>query len=81
MKFNKLAASVAAVSLMTAPAMAQSVQSTAPVAERIGATSEAQAEKLEGNTGILIGVLAASAVIAGIVIISNDDDDDAPTSP
>lgn len=80
MKFNKLAASVAAVSLMTAPAMAQAVQSTAPVAERIGATADTNAEKLEGSSGIIIGVLAAAAVIAGIIIIADDDDDD-PTSP
>lgn len=79
MKFNKLAASVAAVSLMTAPAMAQAVQSTAPVAERIGATADADAEKLGGSSGIIIGVLAAAAVIAGIIIIADDDDD--PTSP
>lgn len=79
MKFNKLAAAVATVSLVTAPAMAQSVQSTAPVAERIGATADAEAEKLEGSSGILIGVLAAAAVIAGIIIIADDDDD--PTSP
>lgn len=75
MKLNKLAAAVAAVSLVTAPAMAQSVQSTAPVAERIGATADTEAEKLEGSSGILIGVLAAAAVIAGIIIIADDDDD------
>lgn len=79
MKFNKLAASVAALSLMTAPAMAQAVQSTAPVAERIGATADSEAENIGGSSGILIGVLAAAAVIAGIIIIADDDDD--PTSP
>ncbi|MEW4467216.1 hypothetical protein AB1K62_05220 [Parasphingorhabdus sp. JC815] len=80
MNLKKLAASVAAVSLATAPAMAQSVQSTAPVAERIGATTDAKSQKLQGSTGIIVGVLAAAAVIAGIIIIA-DDDDDAPTSP
>mgnify|MGYP003118883617 FL=1 len=79
MKFNKMAASVAALSLMTAPAMAQAVQSKAPVAQRIGAAADSEAEKLEGSSGIIIGVLAAAAVIAGIIIIADDDDD--PTSP
>ncbi|MEH6757701.1 MAG: hypothetical protein V7676_09320 [Parasphingorhabdus sp.] len=79
MKFNKLAASVAALSLITVPAMAQSVQSTAPVAKRIGASTDAKAEKLAGgSSGIIIGVLAAAAVIAGIIVIADDDD---PTSP
>lgn len=79
MNLKKLAASVAAITLVTAPAMAQAVQSTAPVAQRIGASTD-NAEKLEGSTGIIVGVLAAAAVIAGIIIIA-DDDDDAPTSP
>ena len=80
MNLKKLAATVAAVTLVTAPAMAQAVQSKAPVAKRIGATTNAKAEKLEGSSGIIVGVLAAAAVIAGIIIIANDDDD-APTSP
>lgn len=80
MNLKKLAASVAAITLVTAPAMAQAVQSTAPVAQRIGASADAKAEKLEGSTGIIVGVLAAAAVIGGIIIIA-DDDDDAPTSP
>ncbi|HEY9091643.1 hypothetical protein [Parasphingorhabdus sp.] len=80
MKLNKLAASVAALSLVTVPAIAQAAQSAAPVAQRIGASADAKAEKLEGSTGIIVGVLAAAAVIAGIIIIA-DDDDDSPTSP
>jgi len=81
MNLKKLAASVAVVSLMTTPAMAQAVQSAAPVAERIGATADTKAENLEGNGGIIVGVLAAAAVIAGIIIIADDDDDDEPASP
>ncbi len=77
MKFNKLAAAVAAVSLAVAPVAVQAADSVAPAVERIGAT-EAEAEKLEGGSGILIAVLAAAAVIAGIIIIADDDD---PTSP
>lgn len=77
MKFTKLAAAVAAASLVTAPVAAQAVQSVSPAVERVGAT-EADAEQLEGTSGILIAVLAAAAVIAGIIIIADDDD---PTSP
>jgi hypothetical protein len=77
MKFGKLAASFAALSLIAAPVAAQAVNSVAPAVERIGATSSSS-EKLEGNSGILIGILAAAAVIAGIIIIADDDD---PTSP
>ena len=77
MKLHKIAALVAATSLATAPAIAQSAN--APVAQRIGAITNAKAEKLQGSNGILIGVLAAAAVIAGIIIIA--DGDDSPTSP
>ncbi|MEH6790770.1 hypothetical protein [Parasphingorhabdus sp.] len=77
MKFGKLAAGIAAVSLVAAPVAAQATGSLAPAVERVGAAS-ASSEKLEGGNGILIGVLAAAAVIAGIIIIADDDD---PTSP
>tara|TARA_R110000824_G_scaffold95771_4_gene230050 strand:+ start:449 stop:682 length:234 start_codon:yes stop_codon:yes gene_type:complete len=77
MKFGKLAAGFAAVSLAAAPVAAQAANSAAPAVERIAATSTAS-ENLEGENGILIAVLAAAAVIAGIIIIADDDD---PTSP
>lgn len=77
MKFGKLAAGAAALSLVTTPIAAQSVSSLAPVVERVNATSPAS-ERLEGGNGILIAILAAAAVIAGIIIIADDDD---PTSP
>jgi len=79
MKFSKLAAIVAALSLSTAPLMAQAVKSVTSSVERVGAAKEADAEKLEGSTGIIIAVLAAAAVIAGIIIIADGDDE--PTSP
>ncbi|WP_417590737.1 hypothetical protein [Parasphingorhabdus sp.] len=78
MNFGKLAAGVAAVSLIAAPVAAQAANSVAPAVERIGGVSSSE-EKLEGSNGILIAVLAAAAVIAGIIIIADDDDD--PTSP
>ena len=77
MKFGKLAAGIAAVSLVAAPVAAQVAGSTAPAVERLGAKSTSE-EKLEGQNGILIALLAAAAVIAGIIIIADDDD---PTSP
>ena len=79
MKLGKLAAAIAAVSLTTAPVMAQATNTATPAkVERVG-TSKADEAKLEGSNGILIAVLAAAAVIAGIIIIADDDDD--PTSP
>ncbi|MEQ8744382.1 hypothetical protein [Parasphingorhabdus sp.] len=77
MKFGKLAAAVAAVSLVAAPVAAQAVNSSASAAQRVGAISPFD-EKLEGENGILIALLAAAAVIAGIIIIAGDND---PTSP
>jgi hypothetical protein len=76
MKFGKLAAGVAAISLVAAPVAAQSANSPAPAVERIGANSSSS-EKLEGENGILIAIPAA-AVIAGIIIIADDNE---PTSP
>ena len=77
MKFGKLAAGFAALSLVAAPVAAQSANSVAPAVERVGAKSSTS-DKLEGENGILIALLAAAAVIAGIIIIADDDD---PTSP
>ncbi|MEH6827565.1 hypothetical protein [Parasphingorhabdus sp.] len=77
MKFGKLAAGVAAISLVAAPVAAQSANSSAPAVERIGVSSSSS-EKLEGENGILIAILAAAAVIAGIIIIADDNE---PTSP
>lgn len=77
MNFGKLAAGIAAVSLIAAPVAAQAVNSVAPAVERVGGTSSSS-EKLEGGNGILIAILAAAAVVAGIIIIADDND---PTSP
>ena len=75
MKLGKISAAVAALSLTTAPVLAQS--NSAQTADRTSAAT-AEGEKLEGENGILIALLAAAAVIAGIIIIADDDD---PTSP
>ena len=53
----------------------------APAIER-DAAAVASAENLEGENGILIAVLAAAAIIAGIILIEEGEDDlDLPTSP
>ena len=77
MKFGKLAAGMAALTLVAAPVAAQASDRVAPAVDRVAATSSSS-EKLEGENGILIAVLAAAAVIAGIIIIADDDN---PTSP
>ncbi len=82
MKFGKLAACIAATSLIAAPALAQSQQSVSKSAvskvERVAATSEGDS-KLEGENGILIGILASAAIIGGFFLIAETTDN--PTSP
>jgi|TARA_R100001244_G_scaffold86820_3_gene66315 hypothetical protein len=82
MKFGKLAACIAATSLIASPALAQSQQTAAkPVAsqvKRVAAQSEASS-KLEGENGVLIGLLASVAVIGGFFLIAEVSD--SPSSP
>ena len=61
MKIRNLAMATAAVSLAASPAIAEAAfeRSVAPV--------QGESE-LEGENGILIAILAAAAVIAGIII-------------
>ena len=70
MKLRNLALATAAATFVAAPVVAQASleRTTAPI----------EGENLEGENGILIAVLAAAAVIAGIIIIADDND---PTSP
>ena len=74
MKFRNVALATAAVSLAASPAIAEAAfdRSTAPV--------EGESE-LEGGSGILIAILAAAAIIAGIIIAADDGGEDIPTSP
>jgi hypothetical protein len=58
--------------------LAQASQPVSSVA-RTSATVESEND-LEGGSGIIIAILAAAAVIAGIVIAA-DGSDDTPTSP
>jgi|GEM_PF-794218 len=82
MKFGKLAACIAATSLIASPALAQSQQSAgksvASQVKRVAATS-ADASKLEGENSVLLGLLASVAVIGGFFLIAEVSD--SPASP
>ena len=72
MKIRTLPAAAAVLSLATAPAIAEVSLDRAP------APVEGESQ-LQGGSGLLIAVLAAAAVIAGIVIAADGDAD--PVSP
>lgn len=67
-----LTAGAAASMLVASPVIAQAQ------ADRASAPVDGF-EQLEGENGILIALLAAAAVIAGIIIIADGDNE--PTSP
>ena len=72
MKIRTIAATAAVLSLATAPAIAE------VSLDRTSAPVEGESE-FGQSSGLLLAVLAAAAVIAGIVIASDGDDD--PVSP
>ncbi len=79
MRFGKIGmAAAAAASLVSAPVLAQAVQPVSSVA-RTSATVENDSD-LEGGSGIILAILAAAAVIAGIIIAA-DGSENTPTSP
>lgn len=79
MRFGKLGmAAVAAASLVSAPVMAQAVESVSQPVRTSAQTADES--DLEGGSGIIIAILAAAAVIAGIIIAA-DGSEDTPTSP
>lgn len=82
MRFKTLTA-LAALSLSTAPVLAQS-QAVAPVSsasvERVSATQE-QANNLGGGSDTIIAVLAAAIAATFITLTVINDDDDDPVSP
>lgn len=73
MKFRNVVAATAALSLAATPAIAEAAF------DRAAAPVEGESE-LEGGSGIILAILAAAAVIAGIIIAA-DGDDDGPVSP
>ena len=76
MKIRTILAATAAVSLAASPAIAQADRAVAPVSGESALGGEGD------STGIILALLAAAAVIAGIVIaVDNEDDDIDPVSP
>ncbi|MGB7408382.1 MAG: hypothetical protein WA908_07740 [Pontixanthobacter sp.] len=74
MKFRTLLVATAAVSMAASPAIAQADRAVAPVSGESALGGDGD------GTGIILALLAAAAVIAGIVI-AVDNDDDTPESP
>ena len=77
MRFGKILAAAAALSLTASPVLAQSASSLSLSGARVGASME-EGNELEG--GFIIPLLAVAAVILAVVVIA-DGGDDAPTSP
>jgi len=83
--YQKLLAASAAAMMATAPVIAASpragstnsvVQNAVKARQMIGARYQAdQKQKAEGADGIIIGVLAAAAVIGGIIIAADENDE------
>jgi len=75
MKFRNLLAATAAVSLAASPALAQ----TSANVDRTSAPVQNESE-LEGDgSGVILAILAAAAIIAGIIIAA-DGKEDSPLS-
>ena len=75
MRFKNILAATAAVTLATAPAMAQAASQSVPARE---ASEVSDAENLRG--GFIIPLLAVVAIILGILAMTGGDGDP-PTSP
>lgn len=84
MRFGKVSlAALAAASLISAPAVAQSANATkAPVKESVkrAGTATKDESKLGRGSGVIVAILAGAAIIAGIVIAAGNNND-GPTSP
>lgn len=82
MRFGKIGmAAIAAASLVSAPVLAQAAQPVSSATQPVRAVAAVDSEsELEGSSGIIVALLAAAAVIAGIIIAA-DGSDDTPTSP
>lgn len=82
MNFVKKAAAVVATAMLVAsPVAAQSSLSiskaSASKAKRVGTVAKEE-DKFGGSNGMIVGILAAIALIVGIIVISGDD---SPSSP
>lgn len=86
MRTSKLLTAVAAVSLLTAPALASgsAFKLSLGGGDVRASKALANASNQDGadNSGLFIAAGAAAAVILAVVLISGgDDEDDLPTSP
>ncbi len=84
MKFGKIAAAVAALSLTAAPAMAQATTAASKLSlssvDRTGAQTDDDSE-LAGNN-VFVGIAIFAVIIGAVLLIAaDDDDDDTPVSP
>jgi hypothetical protein len=71
-----LIASVAALSLATTPALAQSSASKLSVASSVRAGATTEGEKLGGGNTLLIVAAVAAAVALAVFVVFDDDDSD-----
>ena len=83
---NITAGAVVALSLMSAPVMAQAVQAQSPntaVAATVerGSAQSTNKSKLTGANAIIPLVLAAAIIAGGVYLIADDNNDGSPTSP
>lgn len=64
---------LAATALISTPLMASAAdaQSTGKVVERVDMQRDSKASNIEGESGILLALIAAAAVIAGIIAIGS----------
>lgn len=75
MRFPKVLAALAATSLVASPALAAPTASKLSIANAAGVKSSTAVQKANnglGGSGLIVGLLAAAAVIAGLVIALDD---------
>lgn len=81
MKIWTFPVAMAAFAMAASPALAQASQN-APVSNTVSRAAAAVDEESNANrgSGVILGVLAAAAIIGGIVIAAGNKDD-TPASP
>lgn len=73
-----MVASLAALSLAAAPAMAQTSASRLSVVGAARADASVDGEKLGGNTLLIVAAVAAAVALAVFVVFDDDDDSESP---
>jgi hypothetical protein len=74
---RNLIASVAAIGLAAAPAVAQSSASKLSIAQSARAGSAVEGEKLGGSTLLIVAAVAAAVALAVFVVFDDDDSESA----